>query len=147
MGGKRDRSLVLLLLTLSGLMGMLALSSSVEAMGATTCSAITGRASTPTARLAGCTVSTTGGGGTLGGSNGIDVVTWKNGGTTTIHLSNHGGTKDHCPSGSSEFYLNGTVTGSTGAAAGIAGSVRAELCITGTKKETVSLLTGTVFKF
>ena len=125
------------------------LSGPAQAVSVTTCSALSGTIAKPTAKLSGCLNSTTGGSGILSASNkeGVDTVTWKNGGTTDFRFKSRSGQGGPCPSGASELVLRGTVTKSTGAASSIAGAVLGRLCITGTKKATVTLATGTVFTF
>jgi len=122
-------------------------SATADGPGATTCDALSGKAVSPSGSLTGCTAATTGGSGHLTGSGVVDTVNWANGGTTTFRLNSHIVNKSDCASGAMEIALKGTVTKSTGAAAGIKGRVSAHLCFTGTKPEKVSLLTGTVFKF
>jgi len=145
MGRLCRRALVVLLLAAFPSTGLLALAGPAGAAAGTTCGALSGKLARPTAHLTACTSSTTGGTGLLGGSQGVDTVKWGNGGVTTFHLKANAGKKNRCPSGSSEFYLRGTVTKSTGAAAAIRGAVSADLCVTGTPAGKVSLLTGTTF--
>jgi len=146
---QRPPLLVLLLAASASLVLLLPAESAGAPAAATTatCGALTGRLASPTAHLTGCTSSTTGGAGTLSGSQGVDTVKWKNGGVTTFHLKGNSGKKNHCPTGSTEFYLRGTVTKSTGNAAAIKGAVSADLCVAGTPHGKVGLLTGTLFTF
>jgi hypothetical protein len=141
------RAPVVLLLASSPLFGVLALAGPAGAAAGTTCGALSGKLARPTARLTQCTSSTTGGTGILSGSQGVDAVKWRNGGVTTFRLKGNAGKQNHCPSASTEFYLKGTVTKSTGSAATIRGAVSADLCVTTTKTGKVTLLTGTVFTF
>lgn len=117
---------------------------------ATACSTVTAKVSSPSGELSGCTVATTGGSGVIreDGAKTGDIVTWANGGTTTFKFGKSTLVKpDACPSGHAEEHLAGTVTGSTGAAAGISGSTSAYVCIPRKKHGEVSLLAGTVWKF
>jgi hypothetical protein len=139
------RALLVLLLGASPSVAVLALAGPAAAAASATCGALSGKLASPTAHLTGCTGSTTGGAGTLSGSQGIDTVKWKNGGVTTFRLKSNVGKQNHCPTGSTEFYLRGTVTKSTGSATAIKGAVSADLCVTGTPRGKVSLLTGTLF--
>ncbi len=122
-------------------------SATADGPGATTCDALSGKAVRTRGSLTGCTASTTGGSGRLTGSGVVDTVNWANGGTTTFNLESHIVNKSACASGAMEIALKGSVTKSTGAAAGIKGRVSARLCFSATKPEKVSLLAGTVFKF
>jgi hypothetical protein len=136
-------------LTVSLVIGTIVLASPAQAVSATTCSALSGRLIKPTAALTGCTSSTTGGSGTLSASSteGVDTVSWKNGGTTNFRFKSGDDQGNRCPSGSSELVLKGKVTKSTGAASSITGAVSGQLCITGSKKALLTLVPGTVFKF
>jgi len=75
------------LLTLSTSVEVLTIAGPAEATIGTTCSTFSGNILKPTADLAGCTRSTTGGAGTmehLHSTQGLFIVKWKNGGTTNI---------------------------------------------------------------
>jgi hypothetical protein len=137
------------LVAASVLPGALLVASPAQAASPTTCSAISGKADSPTASLTGCTSATTGGSGTLSASHtkDVDTVTWKNGGSTDFRLKGHGGSGAQCPPDSLEIMLRGTVTKSTCAASSIKGAVSADVCLKGTKKGKVSLLAGTVLTF
>jgi hypothetical protein len=108
-----------------------------------------GNSSQPTAKLSGCTGSTTGGAGTIDGSSApnTDVVTWMNSGTTSFTYTKVLLSKDRCPAGSDEYKWTGTVTASTGAASAITGTVKALICLATDARAKASLLTRTVWTF
>jgi hypothetical protein len=132
--------------------GVVALTSPVTAAGATArtvCHGVHGTTAGKTGRLTGCTKATTGGSGVIqaGSATLTDLVTWVNGGTTTIKITNSKPVApDACASGSKEFHFVGKVTVSTGPAASISGGVSAFLCESTGSKGMISLLPGTVFK-
>ena len=118
---------------------------------ATTCTVVAGPVAGPSARLSGCTRSTTGGRGTFelvtaGRRRTTDIVHWKNGGTTTFKFTNGATPAAPCPPGTLALGLSGRVTSSTGAAASIRGHVAATVCLPG-NKGSVRLAPGTVWSF
>lgn len=112
------------------------------------CSSLKGSSAAPTAKLSGCTATTTGGAGVIAGTGpNSDVVTWTNGGTTSFTYTHVQLAKDACPTGSDEYKWTGTVTASTGGAAAITGSIKALICIGTNAKAKARLLTGTTWTF
>ena len=113
------------------------------------CRGVQGTVQSPSAKLTGCTKAATGGSGVIkaNGTTGTDLVTWANGGTTTLKFSNAKPVvPDACVSGFGELHIIGKVTASTGPSAGISGGVSALLCEPTSLKGKIHLLPGTLFK-
>lgn len=134
----------------AGIVGTSSLGSAAGATVKTSCHGLTANIRGKTGKVTGCTTSTTGGSGViqLDGKKNTDLVTWKNGGTTTIKFTNAKLiTPDACASGFTEFKSFGKVETSTGPAASIGGSVSALLCEPVTMTGKVFLLPGSLFIF
>jgi hypothetical protein len=117
--------------------------------GRTVCHGVSGHASSPTAKLRGCTPATTGGSGIIAATTGGggDVVTWANGGSTTLALTGTTPvTPSACAAGDAEEHFTAKVTASTGAASAITGKVSAYLCVP-PGSGSVSLVPKTTFTF
>lgn len=112
----------------------------------TTCTSVSGRV-TGSDHLKGCTLATTGGSGRLSsiGSD-VDLVRWRNHGTTTFQITGASKPKGTCPPGEEQVTIRGKVTESTGAASGIHGRVEATVCFPPSGKP-VTLAAGTTFDF
>ena len=132
--------------------GVVALAGPSAAAGAAAtavCHGVKGTAQGRSATLTRCTKAATGGSGVIKaiGRTGTDLVTWTNGGTTTIKFRNAKPVApDACASGFGELHIIGTVTASTGPSAGISGGVSALLCEPTSLKGPIHLLPGTLFR-
>lgn len=132
-----------------GTLSVTALPSGAAALTSrTVCKTLKATFGAPTAALGRCTAATTGGSGTIAGiSPNTDVVTWKNGGTTTFSYTHVLVADDVCPTGADEYRWAGKVISDTGPASAVAGKISALVCVTTTGTSKVYLLKGTVWKF
>lgn len=147
------RNVALMMAIVGPWAGVVVTGSLATAVGApvqTSCHRLTANIKGETGKLTGCTTSTTGGAGViqLNGKNNTDLVTWKNGGTTTVKFTIAKlVTPDACASGFTGYHSSGKVTASTGPASSFGGAVSALLCEPISLKGNVPLLPGTLFTF
>jgi hypothetical protein len=133
--------------------GVLGTSSLAAAGGATTktrCSGLTANVNGKLGKLTGCTATTTGGSGViqLKGKHNTDLITWINGGTTTVTFNNAKLiTPNVCSSGFTEYLSSGKVKVSTGPAVGITGGVSGLFCTPISGHGKGFLLPGALFTF
>jgi hypothetical protein len=113
----------------------------------TMCAGVSGGLTGHPDHLRGCTLATTGGSGELSsiGSD-LDLVTGRNGGTTTYKITGAGTPEGTCRAGEEQVSNVGKVTHSTGAASGIRGQVSVTVCFPPSGRP-VHLAQGATFDF